>query len=162
MEMVRFWRWPSPSWTEMAASLASSIVRSAPARSRSASELGSASLLSRARRSLKVRRRPSSSLLIMPSVMAWAMLCFHPSSRTSSMSSSVAWECGATSERDCRRLASLKEWSAAAWWVSLYSWWSRWKTPDSHCRRRSSLGQQQHGVPPLPFPWRRRQNHPPA
>ena len=49
MLRARSWRWPSPSCTEMAASLASITTRSAPARSSSAIAPWSAALFSRAR-----------------------------------------------------------------------------------------------------------------
>ena len=141
MERVRSRRWPSPSCTEKAASRASSMTRSTPARFSSASELGSAALFSRALRFRKVRRRSSSSRVMMPSLMAEATPCFHLSSRACSISSSVARERWAMADRDCRRTASLKEWSVAAWatrdtiscqpalWVSRHFGWSRWKMP---------------------------------
>ena len=53
MLRARSWRWPSPSRTEMAASLASITTRSAPARSSSDIAPWSAALFSRARRSRK-------------------------------------------------------------------------------------------------------------
>ena len=113
MLRARSRRWPSPSCTEMAASLASIMMRFDDARSRVARVLESAELSSRARRSRKARRHSSSTRVMMPSVMAWVTPRFHPSSRARSMSSLVAWERLAMSERDSRRAASLKECSVA-------------------------------------------------
>ena len=90
-------RWSSPGRTAMVASLASIIRQFNEAFSNWTRELGSPTLSSRARRSWKAWSLSSSSLVMMPSVMAWATPCFHLSSRTRSMSSSSVassgWVC---------------------------------------------------------------------